>query len=62
MAEYNVYGHNNLNVEEDMFYVCTCDSMETAKFVVDALDYKETLGGKLETVNYKYYIFKKLEK
>ena len=47
---------------QDMFYVCTCDSMETAKFVVDALDYKETLGGKLETVNYKYYIFKKLEK
>lgn len=55
MAKFVVYAHNNENPESDMIYLCSCDEMEKAKFIVDALKFQDSQKKDI-TVPYVYYI------
>lgn len=56
MNKFKVYSHDRSNYENEMVYICTCDSKTDAQFVVNALKYKDTQGGKSKTKPYDYYI------
>lgn len=56
MSKFVVYSHNRLDVESDMIRICSCDNKNSAKYVIDALKYRDTMGKVDHTGVYNYYI------
>lgn len=52
---YNIYSHDKSDPESDMYLICTCRTKASAKYVVDALEYRDS-GGKNDNGMYDYYI------
>lgn len=53
-----VYSHEKYNPEANMFNICTCNSEQAAKYVVNALLYRDTCGKNDDSGIYDYYISK----
>jgi len=47
-----VYSHERYNPEADMFKICSCDTEDEARYIIDALEYRDAF-------TYDYYIVKK---
>lgn len=51
-----VYSHDKTDIESNMFRLCSCESIDSARYIIDALKYKDTSGRCDNTGIYNYYI------
>jgi hypothetical protein len=56
MKNFVIYAHDKSDIESSLIYICTCDSQNIAKSIVDALNYRDTGGRNDDTGIYNYYI------
>lgn len=56
MSKFVVYSHDRSDIESTMFKICTCNNRNSAKYVVDALKYRDTGGKNDQSGLYEYYI------
>lgn len=56
MSRFVVYSHDKTDIESSMFRLCSCDNIDSARYIIDALKYKDTCGRCDDTGIYNYYI------
>lgn len=59
MEKFAIYAHDKTDAESSLIYVCTCDSEEVARGIVDAMKFRDTGGHKNIQGMFDYYIKRK---